>query len=130
MTFDTAAFKKLRKEWLKKLEADGFDDIETHNGFLKSYSHNMFLSKSSSPVQNEAKTIYYRLAGQFLYSHNFDNSVDQLIWEHHTNSISVENISKILAKKKIKMSHATVHKVVKRLSKIMFEKERIENDEE
>lgn len=115
-------YESLRKIWYKKLKAKGFDDIETASGALR--GHSTEFSRPRAEWQGgglAAKAEYYRLADRLLNEYEFANKRDKIIWEYHTNGISVRDIAKILHKAKVKgtVNKDTVATTVQRLRDIM-----------
>lgn len=112
-------YEKLRAIWYKKLEKDGFTDIEQLDGNLKQWS-TRFVGKHSQ-VTREAKQAYYSMASRFLSEYTFESSLDRIIWEYHSNGMSVRDIADTLKKAKIiRRTGAWVHEfVIKRLREAM-----------
>ena len=99
---------KLKAEWSKKLKASGFNDIEQDEIYFKSGARSF-----ASQTANEA---YYAMASDFLREHSFVNHLERIIWEYHSNGISLRNIAKILTKvRHKKISRFPIHQVVQRL---------------
>ena len=90
-------YEKLRAIWYKKLEKEGFVDIETDENNLKSWSAK-FASKRSQDLW-QAKEAYYYMATNFLNDYKFESSFEKIVWEYHTNAISIRDIVKLLRKK-------------------------------
>lgn len=94
--FETKKFKALEKKWYSKLKNDGFSDIERND------KRNL----KTDPLENifhfydeaafERKEEYYRLAGQFLHEHKFKSAADRLVWDLHSQGMSIRNIIKRL----------------------------------
>lgn len=117
-------YKKLRQEWYAKLKAEGFNDIETLNGDLKEFSTSGSRNIKKVLTQSggwQIKEEYYRLASKFLHEYKFNTKLDGIIWEYHTNGISVRNIAKALVEIKIRTNRTDVWKAVKRLKIKMFD---------
>lgn len=117
-------FKKLRQEWYAKLKAEGFNDIETLAGDLKEFSTSGSRNIKKVLTQSggwQFKQEYYRLASKFLNEYKFNTKLDSIIWEYHTNGISVRNIAKALIEINVKTNRTDVWKVVKRLKIKMFD---------
>lgn len=113
-------FKKLKDQWYKKLKEEGFEDIEHANGRLK-----------HAPVDNPVDYLrllysgrpeYYELATRFLNEYDFDNELERIIWEYHTNGLSRREIFKVLDKVKVKkvtgkpLGQTRIGYIIKRLS--------------
>jgi len=118
--YETPEFKNLRSKWAKKLEKSGFDDAEQEDGNLKDWSAG-FLRKRISSLYNESKQEYYRLAGQFLHEHKFEDKLERRIWELHQEGKSLNYILAYLKKKKVKTYRQKIHKVIQKLAAVMLE---------
>lgn len=127
-------YEALRDKWYKKLEKvkdetypDGFTDIERNEDTLKVYSSDKFGARRpgrSSFTQNggwQAKATYYSMAARYLSEYPFETRREQIIWEYHSNAVSVRDIAKLLRKVKIKMKRTSVWEIVKKHKGKMFE---------
>lgn len=123
-------YKTLRDQWYKKLEKAGFEDIEdVKTDMLKSWSSKFTrvdkdthrTRAQNSLVERKAKQRYYQLATYFLNDYAFESNLDKIIWEYHTEGISVRDISRLLKKAKVlDITGAGIHKgYIKRLRSIM-----------
>lgn len=109
-------FNKLRDFWYKKLKDDGFIDIENNEQLS---NNDKFRSKKFLASYKE-KAEYYYMSNHFLSTYEFENSIDRIIWEYHTEGVSVRNIAKILKKLGYKKKgRGKVWQIVKRLRSIM-----------
>ncbi len=125
-----ASCKTLQRDWYKKLETDsktnpeeGFVDIERHGryeGMLKIYSSE-FYSKDYDKVVRDSKQEYYQLALNFLESYKFESNREKIIWEYHSNGISMRDISKLLKKIRVKMNRNDVCTLINRLKFSMYQ---------
>jgi hypothetical protein len=114
----TSDYKKLRTKWYAKLKKSGFKDIEADDDHLKVWSSKF--SEQKSVTTWEAKEAYYYMANHFLNTYKFKSNLDRIIWEYHSNAISVRSIAKLLNKTKaIKTNRQTVWLTVKKLRDIM-----------
>lgn len=117
-------FASLQKEWYGKLKNSGFEDIETTDGRLKEYSSTLLANPHKVLTQNggwQAKEEYYRMAGHFLLEHKFETKLKKVMWEYHSNGISVEDIAKTLNKTGVvKTNRTSVWQIIKDLRTIMF----------
>lgn len=110
----------LKKKWYAKLEKSGFEDAERPE-------FDRYALKSSSDKFNTADTVrdyyakteYYSMARKFLHDYKFSSNLEKVIWEYHTEGISVRNIAKLLKKVKFKMNKDKVNAVTMRLEKEM-----------
>lgn len=111
-----AQFKKLQDKWYRKLEKSGFEDIEDTNSpreMLKTWDSQYFLH-IGTPMQFEARQIYFEMCTNFLNTHKFISEADKAIWELHTEGFSLREIAK-----KKKRSTDAIFKTVKRLKGFM-----------
>lgn len=111
-------YKAIQKEWYKKLEAEGFEDIETFN---KSGEPNDILKKDvyvdfqKNPEKYAQTADYYRYAGQFLYEHKFTNLLEKSIWEAHSEGLSSREIEESLLP--AKTTKTTINNILTKLKK-------------
>lgn len=113
-------FQKLQKKWYKKLEDSGFEDIESDEFNLKTWSSTFHLKHSLETWQ--AKAEYYQLATNFLEEYKFNSNLDKIIWEYHSNGLGARKIATILKDAKIKVSNrTTIWEVIKKLKSSMYE---------
>ena len=112
-------YEKLRAVWYKKLEKEGFVDIESDEDNLKSWSAKFATPKSQELM--ESKAAYYHMATHFLNDYQFESALEKTILEYHTEAISVRDIAKLLRKKTkvMTLDRNVVWKTVKRLETIM-----------
>jgi len=115
------SYSQLRKIWYGKLKKEGFDDIETTQGYLKDYSSRVMRKNDHENLLDSwpSKIAYYDMCTTFLNEHKFEAKLDQVIWEYHTNGISNRNIAKLLKKVKIYTNYESIRLIVKRLQTIM-----------
>lgn len=112
-------FLKLKKFWYKKLEKSGFSDCEQDEDNLKIWDGHRIKAKYT-PDTFQAKEEYYRMAGNFLNDHTFEDKMDKLIWEFHTEGHSAPEIVRMFKKKKVIITLNRVHKLTKRLADEML----------
>lgn len=115
------SFKKLQATWYAKLKDEGFEDIERSEDMLKVWSttFTMAVPNSSTPIQLAAKESYYRFATHFLNEYKFEKDRDKVIWEYHSNGISMRNIAELLKKVNIKTNRQCVCDTINDLTIIM-----------
>jgi transposase-like protein len=98
--FKTKKFNALKDKWYKKLEKAGFEDAEDDENHLKQWhSFNFSDNKQShrfSAALFSSKAEYYRLAGQFLHTHEFKKPVEKVIWTYHADGKTNREISRLL----------------------------------
>lgn len=121
---DKKEFEKLKKTWYKKLKEEGFVDIEADEDTLKSWDsggyHRSRVSTEQTLWMQQNAEAYYGLASSFLHEFKFETELDKVIWEYHSNGISVRNITKLLKNAGIKKINRTaVWIVVKKCKEIM-----------
>lgn len=107
-----------KSKWYKKLEREGFNDIEQDEDNLKVWSS--VFSKRHSIEQIQAKQVYYQMATNFLEDYEFGIRREEIIWAYHSEGISYRNISKLLKKVRIKLSHTAVQNIVHKLQVSMY----------
>lgn len=112
-------FLKLQKLWYKKAAQSGYVDIEQDEDNLKIWDGHRIKAKYT-PDTFQAKEEYYRMAGNFLNDHVFQDKMDKLIWEFHTEGHSAPEIVKMFKKKKVTISLSRVHKLIKILADEML----------
>ena len=107
----------LTQKWYQKLKKSGFDDIEMPNGkWLKQY-HNEYYQARYTPLEFQNKEEYFRKARHFLIEHAFESEKDRLVWQLHSEGLSLREITKKL---KIKLKHHHVGDIIVRLRNIML----------
>lgn len=116
--YETPEFAKLAAVWEKNLKKSGLENIEQADGKLKKWSSDKF---GRRPEWNASKTEYYRLAGQFLHSHEFVNPMEKMVFEKHAEGLSYPEIIKALKKSRIRaVTPAYVRRVVESSVAIML----------
>lgn len=108
-------FKELQSIWYAKLSRSGFTDIESDEFNVKRWSYNI----KQDSITHKAKEEYYQLAERFLNEFKFKNRREKIIWEYHSNGISVRDIADLLTRLISPPNKSTVGAVVKRLKEIM-----------
>lgn len=86
---------ELTEVWYKKLEDEGFQDIERRNKrYMKRESTNIAMNYSQDTEE------YYRKARQFMFSEQFQElpSLDQDVWGLHAEGYSYDQILTTLNK--------------------------------
>lgn len=123
MAKQPSEFKKLKELWYKKLRDSGFTDIEYSNESLKTVKRSDHFTRKRAQTQYggfERKRDYYYLANHFLNEHAFEKELHKVIWEYHTNGISIRKITDLLTGTKIiKINRTTVWAIIKNLKTIM-----------
>ena len=119
MNHKTKEFKKLQKEWYKKLAKEGFEDIEQDEEHLKQWESGYFLHRYSPDVF-AAKQEYFRLAGRFLLEHDFESAFERKVWALYAEGHTLSFIRKRVKSKNKGIMH--IHKTVKKLEAEMLNK--------
>lgn len=110
-------FLALQAKWDKKLKDSGFEDIEQRDGNLKRWSLDKTVFQRE---RDSAKEEYYRLAGHFLYDHEFESEKDRKVWELHAEGNSLNTIIHKLRELGVKTAYREEpHAIVRKLSEIM-----------
>lgn len=128
--FSTKKFKALRDEWYKKLEQEGFDDIESNYKSEKgSREHqllhvweSLYFKQSAVAQRFYATETYYTLCRQFSHEYPFQNSLDQKVWELHSEGSSLREIAKNLKAEGYLVNKDKVNEIVRQLVNIMKSK--------
>lgn len=132
LTKKQTEFKKLQAKWYKKLEKDGFEDIEQDEDNLKQWASTYFISRYTNFVGKSGKKDkaydatwftsqieYYQMAGRFLHEHTFQSPAEKLIWQLHSEGVPNTGIYKELIRRGRKMYQDGVNKIVNTLKKQM-----------
>jgi hypothetical protein len=122
--FNTKEFKSLKSKWYKKLAKSGFEDIEGNEEYFNaSDTFTRHSSRYRDSVQRfEAKQEYYRLAGHFLYDHKFSSTLEKMIWQLHSEGLSIREITKKLQDRNVATHKNKVHETLQQLKTIMVAK--------
>lgn len=120
-------FNNLQEIWYKKLKDSGFEDLEEPRvgnndksyHWLKQW-HNQYFQQRYTPSQFDAKQDYFILASRFLFEHKFENTLEKNIWKLHSEGEYIRETAKKLGTYKLK-----VESTLKKLKKIMFEREKV-----
>ncbi len=118
MSRKKSEYSKLKTLWYKKLKAEGFVDIEHEDGSINSGVPRTM--KYKNPQLRDATQEYYYIANNFLHNYKFACELDKIMWEYHSNGISIRNIVALLHQTKVtKTNRVKVWKTLKTLEKIM-----------
>ncbi len=127
--YETPKFRKLNAKWQEKLKKDGFVDHEEQTKpeqfepMLKTWAFSLFRARHNA-TQYEARVTYYRLAGQFLHEHSFENKTQRTIWEHHCNGLSNRKTDEAMGN-----VIGVARRVVVKLRALMIESNKASNEE-
>ncbi len=91
MNFKSPEFKKLQKEWYKKLAKSGFVDIEQNEYELKNPA-------TGAPFTAEETIQYYKLASAYLENTDFETLNEKLVWFLHSQGETGRTIGTALNK--------------------------------
>lgn len=111
---------ELKAKWYKRLQKDGFKDIEKPDGSLKMDAHYNTMYNYRNPIIYDAKERYYQLASQFLHDHKFSSRLEKFIWEQHCEGVGIVNIVKEIKRKGLSTYKREVHETLQRLTKQML----------
>lgn len=112
-------FKELQKHWYSKLERTGFDDVESNEDMLTDWHSTHFKERNRS-TDIGAIEEYYRIAGHFLHSYQFESKKEQTIWSYHSEGLSVRDIVSVMRTRRFKVYKRLVHETIQRLKKEMM----------
>lgn len=118
--YETTEFKRLKKEWDRKLAASGFDDIEKNdtenivtNEIIKT-GENMYMHYVDF-VEN-AGLDYYQFCHQILREFNFKRELDRVVFELYTEGRTVREISSDLESKGLKpLKKSSIDELIKKI---------------
>lgn len=109
--FDSDEFKRLKKDWYKKLSDEGFDDIELPSGFVvPAFSH----KTHKKDVNYEAQAEYYDQCLSYLHYGKFTKKMDKEVWELHCDGVTVRATAK-----KLGLSQSSVFRRIEKHRKRM-----------
>lgn len=86
-----AEFRTLQQQWYKKLEEDGFKDIEQEDGRLRSWAS--WFQTHYTAEGYALKENYYYLATNFLGEYTFPSDFYRRIWGLHCEGYSTRRIT-------------------------------------
>lgn len=112
-------FEKLKDLWYEKLRKTGWKDIEQDEDNLKRWETSS--NKHRRPGLWESTEAYYQMATNFLNDYTFSDNVEKIIWEYHSEGISIRDIVVLLRKAKIrkKFTRQSIWLILERLTKSM-----------
>lgn len=119
--FHSKKFKTLQTRWYQKLKEEGFEDIEDTSSpreYLHTWDSTHFF-KTYDEETFQLKAQYYEKAKNFLNDYSFEESLDEKIFEMHTEGLSVRAISSLLSKDEILLNKDKIQKKVAGLIEIM-----------
>lgn len=108
----------LQDQWYKKLKESGFTDIEHKDGSI-----NRAFSRSDNWKDESLRQLtidYYCMCTHFLNENKFKDEVERVIWEYHTEGLSIRDTVKLLSQTlNIKRTRVQVWTTVNTLQKLM-----------
>ena len=108
---------------IDRLKKDGFEDIEKNEHELKTYSNVLTKSENNRRIAGpiNGKEAYYKLATWFVNDYKFKSNLEKVIWEYHSNGLSIRNISRVLQTAKVSSkTKDQIWFIIVRLRKAMF----------
>ncbi len=126
MKTNSKEFKALQADWYKKLNDDGFSDIEDLEGNLRtSANHN--IENQQTLASFEHRQEYYRLAGFFYNDFSFKDDFKKKVWGMHAEGVAVREIAKALKEEGYPAHRDKVDKTIQTLRKLMIKKYGVTN---
>lgn len=120
--YETAEFKKLNKEWAKKLAESGFNDLEKNEDeyvvrpeeITTKFNDDSFGSYVEF-VENSGLD-YYQFCHQILREFPFKREIDKVVFENYTEGKTVREISTKLAEQGLKaLKKTAVDEIIKKI---------------
>ena len=110
--FETSEFKKLEREWTKKLKASGFVDIENRDNGNIIHSELIILNDSCAGHDD-----YYQYCHDILRDFPFRRELDRVIFERHAEGCSLREIEEWLENQALGMtlSHQAINNVIDKI---------------
>lgn len=109
--YETEKFKKLSQEWEKKLQEDGFLDIEK-NGKIKQHASNCY--RQASAETRRAKEIYFDLLVEFASKEKFETHKERIIMTSLSEGCTRKQIFKRLQNLGYKIHYDMLRYIIKR----------------
>ena len=104
MSDEKREFRKLQREWYKRLEATGFDDIERSGKNRSKYydEYSGILKRPQSVLRNKYNFFtykYYDIASYLGYNATFLPKIDRKVLELHGKGYTTQRVSDYLREK-------------------------------
>lgn len=115
MPLSNKEFKKLESIWYAKAARSGFRDIENKSGRMDTDKALNNIVTKYTQTTYKAKEDYYRLAGQFLNDYAFKTKLERLVWEMHSEGVSIRNIVLAAKRKGFKAYRRKIHELLQKL---------------
>jgi DNA-directed RNA polymerase specialized sigma24 family protein len=101
--------QQLQSKWYKKLEREGFKDIEDQRGRLKTWSGRSLHDEFKGPLPGyhrpgrdyssltwkASQAEYFRLANQYIHDCSFPSEQHKIVWTMHAEGRSYKEIGKV-----------------------------------
>lgn len=116
--FSTKKFKQLQKSWYKKLEMEGFVELEDirHKDIPLKKWESLVFKKRYTKEEFEEKKKYYELAPTlFEYDSVFDTLEQRIIWKLHCEGKTIKETSE-----QMKISFSKVYKEIRRFKNLLL----------
>lgn len=97
-------YERQKEIWYKKLKDTGFDDIEVNYKNLEHIrelpeafrQHSLPQTQVFNQIKRESTVAYYNMATTFLNDYPFQSERDRVIWEYHSNGLTIREIANLL----------------------------------
>lgn len=122
--FEGQKFKQLKKKWYKKLQEEGFEDVEQQSSYkeemLKCWDSFWFDNKISQIGRTFFNSTfdYYYHATQFAQEIQSMPQVQQRIWQLHTDSISLREIALEINSPQTPINKDYVARIIKQIQQL------------
>lgn len=119
--FKTKEFRSLHRDWMHKLDDEGFTDIEDRESpyeWLKRWDSAYFQVRNT-PEEFKSKELYYQRASDLLNGSFAQTALEQNVWRLHCEGLSLRQISRELRTRKNKLNKDKAHLIVERFKRIM-----------
>jgi|SRR5271166_3333123 len=106
-------------KWNQILVESGHEEIEDFSRDQPQLKrHHGYDFRSMDPLAIQSKTVYYQVAQEKLRLYPFKNETDKLVWQLHTEGLSIREITRRINKKKYKQTQ--VFRKIKKISEKKF----------
>lgn len=114
--YRTEEFKKLQKEWYKKVESCGFINIENwekdRRPLIAWHDHRF---RRACTLQRTSTQSYYDWAQNLLLSYSFKNKTHRKIWELHCEGKSKRQIAAAIKNYKKSYKREQIGNIIKKI---------------
>jgi len=111
----TKKFKALSIEWDKKLQANGFIDIETRCGgerVLKQRATNAYMQ--ADEFERESKLEYFCVLSHLAQTTIFPSPLEQIVMQSHAEGMAIKEIISELNKNGLSRDRRTIRFIIRR----------------